>query len=234
MKCIQVIYCCAVIHLFHRWGIKCGILRSMYPTHPMCFLPYFQNKFAVPDSVTSCHMLCFQGGNRKHLERTLIKPTLPLSITLNYIPYLQPVSKLSPSSGSHRVQKAGTDCVLLQPHRSIVTHSNFQPLWPKRGIIPLFCLSDVTPIDEQRSHVLTHHTWKKFLAVCSPRGSSPFGNVKWKPGELEHPAVERMNPSATINHLSLDAFYPRACNNNSISVTVSSRDVYFVFKQALI
>lgn len=68
----------------------------------------------------------------------------------------------------------------LQPHSSIVTRSNFQPPRPKRGIIPLFCLSNAAPIDERRSHVLTHRTWKKFLAARSPRGSSPFGNVKEK------------------------------------------------------
>lgn len=138
------------------------------------------------------------------------------------------------TTGSPSCWKCRNGLRFLQPHSSIVTHSNFQPLWPKRGIIPLFCLSDVAPIDEQHSHVLTHYTWKKFLEARSPRGSSPFANMKGKPGELEHSAVERMNHSATINHLSVDAFHPRACNNNSISVTVSSHDVYFVFKRALI
>lgn len=67
-------------------------------------------------------MLCFQGGNREHLKRTLVIPTLPLSITLNQLPYLQPGSKSSRFSlqGSRRVENAGTDCVFFtatQQHR---------------------------------------------------------------------------------------------------------------------
>lgn len=168
-----------------------------------------------------------QRASRKNFDP--LKLTTLLATSFKIVALLAFFAAGSPSCSKCR---NGLCFFFLQPHSSIVTHSNFQPLWPKRGIIPLFCLSDVPPIDEQRSHVLTHHTWKKFLAARSPRGSSPFANVKGKPGELEHPAVERMNHSATINHLSLDAFHPRACNNNSVLVTVSSHDVYFVFKRA--
>lgn len=56
-------------------------------------------------------------------------------------------------------------------------------------------------------------------------GSSPFWNMKG-PGELERSAMERMNHSRTINHLSLDAFHTRACNNNSLTVAMAFRDAF--------
>lgn len=55
--------------------------------------------------------------------------------------------------------------------------------------------------------------------------SSPFWNMKG-PGELKRSAMERMNRSRTIIHISLDAFHTRACNNNSLTVAMAFCDVF--------
>lgn len=42
------------------------------------------------------------------------------------------------------------------------------PVGAAKSAALLFCLGGVGPIDDQRSHMLTHHIWIRRLAECFP------------------------------------------------------------------
>lgn len=120
-------------------------------------------------------------------------------------------------------------CPIIQPHSISVTHFNSQAQQPNQKLAS-HLVSSLLYLwhGSYRSAALAYvHTSHSDYALGSlfSWGSSPFWNMKG-PGELEHSAMERMNHSRTINHLSLDAIHTRACNNNSFTLTMAFCDVF--------
>lgn len=106
-----------------------------------------------------------------------------------------------------------------------MTHFNSQPQQPNQKSAALFLsLRRSSYRSAAIAYVHTSH-WDYGLGSLFSWGFVPFWNMK-RPGELERSAMERMNHSTTINHLSLDTFHSQACNNNSLPLTMAFRDVF--------
>lgn len=127
-------------------------------------------------------------------------------------------------------------CPIIQPHSINVTNFNSQAKQPNQKLAShlLFSLLNLWHSSYRSAAIAYVHTshWDYALGSLFSWGSSPFWNMKG-PGELKRSAMERMNHSRTVNHLSLGAFHTQACNNNSLMVTMAFRDV-FCLKRILI